>query len=138
MLFAQPNGPELSCGGEEPPQRNPLRAWHVQSDCSCLFRACEIVDSWFRQLERLVRQPTWRCRVCSIIIEPRAIRKRYSERGSDHQNCRKYSTQPARWDKDVDTTFRDQENLNLRVWQPGYRGTEDRFVVRCARVVCQE
>ena len=37
--------------------RLPVRAWQVQSDSSCLFRACKIVDGWFRQLERVVRLP---------------------------------------------------------------------------------
>jgi len=55
-VFVPPNGPELSCGGEQPPQRNPVRAWYVQSDSNWLFRACKIVDGWFRQLERLVRR----------------------------------------------------------------------------------
>jgi len=50
----RPNGPELSCGNEAPQQRNPFRAWYVQSNCSWLFRACKIVDGYFRQLERLV------------------------------------------------------------------------------------
>jgi hypothetical protein len=49
-----PNGPELSCGNEVPQQRNPVRAWHVKSDSNWLLRACEIIDGWFRQLERLV------------------------------------------------------------------------------------
>ena len=49
-----PNGPELSCGNEVPERRNPVRAWYVQSNSSWLFRACKIVDGWFRQLERLV------------------------------------------------------------------------------------
>ena len=43
-----PNGPELSCGDEVPQQRNPVRAWYVQSDCSWLFRASKIVDGTFR------------------------------------------------------------------------------------------
>ena len=51
-----PNGPELSCGNEVPQRRNPFRAWYVQSNCSWLFRACKILDGWFRQLERLVRR----------------------------------------------------------------------------------
>jgi hypothetical protein len=51
----RPNGPELSCGNEVPQQRNPFRAWYVQSNSSWLFRARKIVDGWFRQLERLVR-----------------------------------------------------------------------------------
>jgi hypothetical protein len=38
-----------------PQRRNPVRAWHVQSNSSGLFRASKIVDGWFRQLERLVR-----------------------------------------------------------------------------------
>ncbi|MGA9406086.1 MAG: hypothetical protein WBW71_03025, partial [Bacteroidota bacterium] len=51
-----PNGPELSCGNEVPQRRNPVRARRVMSDSSWLFRACKIVDGWFRQLERLVRR----------------------------------------------------------------------------------
>ena len=51
-----PNGPELSCGGEAPQRRNPVRAWQVMSNSNWLFRACKIVDGPFRQLERLVRQ----------------------------------------------------------------------------------
>ena len=51
-----PNGPELSCGNEVPQRRNPVRAWQVTSNSSWLFRACKIVDGWFRQLERLVRR----------------------------------------------------------------------------------
>jgi len=38
--------------------RLPVRAWYVQSNSNCLFRACKIVDGWFRQLERLVRTQT--------------------------------------------------------------------------------
>jgi hypothetical protein len=53
-----PNGPELSCGDEVPQRRSPVRAWYVQSDSNCLFRACKIIDGWFRQLERLVRRLT--------------------------------------------------------------------------------
>jgi len=26
VIELRPNGPELSCGGEQPPQRNPVRA----------------------------------------------------------------------------------------------------------------
>ncbi len=54
--FMLPNGPELSCGHEVPQRRNPVRAWQVTSNSSCLLRACKIVDGWFRQLERLVRR----------------------------------------------------------------------------------
>ena len=50
------NGPELSCGDEVPQRRNPVRAWQVMSNSSWLFRAGQIVDGWFRQLERLVRR----------------------------------------------------------------------------------
>jgi len=56
MDATPPNGPELSCGDEVPQQRNPVRAWYVLSGCSWLFRASEIVDGYFRQLERLVRR----------------------------------------------------------------------------------
>jgi hypothetical protein len=56
MDVSRPNGPELSCGGDQPPQRNPVRAWYVPSDSNSLFRACKIVDGCFRQLERLVRR----------------------------------------------------------------------------------
>ena len=51
-----PNGPELSCGNEVPQRRNPVRAWYVLSNSNWLFRACKIIDGWFRQLERLVRR----------------------------------------------------------------------------------
>ena len=57
MLAVPANEPELSCGNEVPQRRNPVRAWQVKSDSSWLFRACKIVDGWFRQLERLVRPP---------------------------------------------------------------------------------
>ena len=33
-----------------------VRAWRVMSNSSWLFRACKIVDGYFRQLERLVRR----------------------------------------------------------------------------------
>jgi hypothetical protein len=55
MVLTPPNGPELSCGDEVPRRRNPVRASQVLSDNNWLFRASEIVDGWFRQLERLVR-----------------------------------------------------------------------------------
>jgi hypothetical protein len=65
----QANGPELSCGGEAPQQRNPVRAWYVLSDCNSYFRACKIVDGYFRQLERLVRrQRMFRCHLALLII----------------------------------------------------------------------
>jgi hypothetical protein len=54
--ISPPNGPELSCGNEVPQRRNPVRARQVLSNSRWLFRACKIVDGWFRQLERLVSQ----------------------------------------------------------------------------------
>ena len=48
------NGTELTCGNEVPQERNPFRAWYVQSDCSSYFRAFKIIDGWFRQVERVV------------------------------------------------------------------------------------
>ena len=54
LLTQPPNGTELTCGGEAPQERNQVRAWYVQSDSSWLFRACKIVDGWFRQVERVV------------------------------------------------------------------------------------
>ena len=65
--FLPANGPELSCGGEQPPQRNPVRASQVLFDSNWLFRASKIVDGWFRQLERLVR-PQRKLTVCITFV----------------------------------------------------------------------
>jgi len=51
-----PNGPELSCGGEQPPQGSSLRGRSSQMLLSPSNIARQIVDGWFRQLERLVRR----------------------------------------------------------------------------------
>ena len=48
-LIAPPNGPELSCGGEAPQRWNLVRVWQSMSD-KLMFRACKIIDGWFRQL----------------------------------------------------------------------------------------
>ena len=34
----RPNGPELSCGGEAPQRRNPVRAWRVMSNSLVVSR----------------------------------------------------------------------------------------------------
>jgi len=52
---ARLNGPELSCGGEQPPQGSMLRGRSDHRRQVSPTPRGEIVDGWFRQLERLVR-----------------------------------------------------------------------------------
>jgi len=54
-LLSPPNGPELSCGGEQPPQGSMLRGRSDHRRQVSPTPRGEIVDGWFRQLERLVR-----------------------------------------------------------------------------------
>jgi len=53
-LFLRPNGPELSCGGEQLNHRE-LYARPKELFPKNFFARGEIIDGYFRQLERLVR-----------------------------------------------------------------------------------
>ncbi len=56
-FLVRPNGPELSCGDVQPiPCR--IYARQMSPFLKKFFARGEIVDGWFRQLERLVRQPS--------------------------------------------------------------------------------
>ena len=54
--FLPPNGPELSCGGEQPVHVVQLRGRIADHILIRPTTRGEIVDGYFRQLERLVRR----------------------------------------------------------------------------------